>query len=118
MPPPKFNKFTNNKAGKLKQIPKVSSPAPVASTSEPTQDESLQQLEVEICWCVQQLEISLQAKNLTPKQGRRLARFLMKDTKLTIQSPFSRGHPKVDPDPEKQHPADNQETSADEEHIR
>lgn len=65
MPPPKFNKLTNSKTGKLKKIPTVAVPTPVTTT----EDESQQQFEVEICWCVQQLEKQLEATNLTPKQG-------------------------------------------------
>lgn len=65
MPPPKFNKLTNNKTGKLK---KISPPAPV-NIQEASAEESAQQFDLEIFWCVQQLELSLQPKNLTQKQG-------------------------------------------------
>lgn len=71
MPPPKFNKFTNTKAGKLKTIPKVASPVPVVTTAA-TPDENQQQFEVELCWCVQQLEKSLEKKDLPQKQGKRM----------------------------------------------
>lgn len=73
MPPPKFNKFTNTKTGKLKKITNstIASPPPsLAVVAAPTEDESQQQFEVEICWCVQQFEKNLEAPNLTPKQGR------------------------------------------------
>lgn len=58
MPPPKFNKFA--KTGKLKQLP-------VKTTTSPEDDQ--QQFEVELYWCIQQLEESLNTKkDLTPKQ--------------------------------------------------
>lgn len=83
MPPPKFNKLTNSKTGKLR---KINPPAPV-TTQEPRPDESAQQFELEICWCVQQLETSLQAKGLTPKQGKDVA--LLSRSVLLITSSSS-----------------------------
>lgn len=68
-PPPKYNQFP--KTGKLKKITTKSSPQPTPGTSsgpEASQESVQQQFELELCWCIEQLEINSQAKNFTPKQ--------------------------------------------------
>lgn len=86
MPPPKSKLY--NKTGKHKTIntvysnsnsgagpPRISpsaapSNATIASSTVSEMDtEAMRQLELELCWCVQTLEVSLQSGKLSEKQG-------------------------------------------------
>lgn len=74
MPPQraKLHKTT----GKLKTIPKLTSPSSSSqeqnlqpSTSRTEEDsESTRQFEIELCWCIQQFQISIDSGKLNPKQ--------------------------------------------------
>lgn len=55
----------------------VSSPSPVVTAPPSTSHGADEQLEVEICWCVHQLEKNLEATNLTQKQGKIRVIFLI-----------------------------------------
>lgn len=71
MPPQraKLHKTT----GKLKTIPKLST-SPSSSNQQPStsrteeDSESTRQFEIELCWCIQQFQISIDSGKLNPKQ--------------------------------------------------
>lgn len=85
MPPPPRVRL-HNKTGKLKNIsnkndnlprPNINSlqSNPIASTSSSADSSAsnelnLQQFELELCWCIQNLEKSLGSPSITPKVGR------------------------------------------------
>lgn len=69
--PPKAK--LHKEKGKLKTLPKSKSVTlnNVQNDAEPsTSDIDMQrQFEVELCWCIQQLQIALSTGKLSPKQG-------------------------------------------------
>lgn len=72
MPPQraKLHKST----GKLKTIPKMSTSSPSTSSNQQLQSttdedsESIRQFEIELCWCIQQFQLTIDSGKLNPKQ--------------------------------------------------
>lgn len=70
MPPPKLKMHRAPNSGKLKSIPKLQ---PIASTSQSgdqEQQNAQEKFELELAWCIQRLEASLNSGKLNQKQSK------------------------------------------------
>lgn len=101
MPPPPKARL-HNRTGKLKNINKsnnnsprnnvnTSQSGPIASTSASTSTETgspssaesnIQQFELELCWCIQTLEKTLESPTISAKVGKALSIHTKKDVLL------------------------------------
>lgn len=71
MPPPKLKMHRAPGSGKLKSIPRAQ---PIPSTSQgiqdPDQREAQEKFELELAWCIQRLEETLNSGKLNQKQSK------------------------------------------------
>lgn len=65
MPPPKLKIHKSSGSGKLKSIPK---PQPSTSQTNPEQREAQEKFEIELAWCIQRLEETLNSGKLNQNQ--------------------------------------------------
>lgn len=73
--PPKAKLYKNTGKSAPKMIHQGNQNSPTTSILSP---ELEQQFEVELCWCIQQLQIALSSGKLNNKQGNNLYRLLSK----------------------------------------
>lgn len=70
MPPKaKLNKLTGKQKGPLPQNQRNNSNNVANNNGPELSPEAQQQFEVELCWCIQQLQNALKNGKLSPKQG-------------------------------------------------
>lgn len=67
MPPPKL-RLHSGRGGKIKLGGKFPPQQVIESSPSPDSEDATRQFEVELCWCVQQLEITMQTGKLNQKQ--------------------------------------------------
>uniref|UniRef100_A0A336M2Z0 CSON001169 protein n=1 Tax=Culicoides sonorensis TaxID=179676 RepID=A0A336M2Z0_CULSO len=70
MPPPKLKMHRGTSSGKLKSIPKLQQPIPSTSQGNQSEDqrEAQEKFELELAWCIQRLEETLNSGKLNQKQ--------------------------------------------------